>query len=165
MTEIGETVVRMDQLIKETKAFEKLCQSDIEKAEEVIAKGQLLIETYSTCPKDIVQPKCDELCRICEVFTERLNKRTETLLKARDLMERVEKANQWCAKGIELLASQRIENSSISAETAEASLQEIQKFIESADDFQLSSLREFKSPFEESTSLETIIVSQVSYYL
>lgn len=40
MTEIGETVIRMDQLIKETKSFEKLCQSDIEKAEDVIAKGK-----------------------------------------------------------------------------------------------------------------------------
>lgn len=51
----------------------------------------MLIETYTTCPKDIVQPKCDELCRVCEVFADRLAKRLDTLLKARDLMERVEK--------------------------------------------------------------------------
>lgn len=59
-----------------------------------IVSGQLLIDTYSTCPKDIVQPKCDELYRVCEVFTDRLAKRLETLLKARDLMERVEKVRK-----------------------------------------------------------------------
>lgn len=47
MTEIGETVVRMDQLIKETNAFEKLCRSDIEKAEEVIAKGSFTFNCTS----------------------------------------------------------------------------------------------------------------------
>ena len=164
MTEIGETTARMDQLIKEAKAFEKMCQLDIEKAEEVIAKGQLIIESYSTHSKDTVQPKCDELCRITEMFTERLIKRMETLLKARDLMQRVENANLWCANGIELLASQRIETFSVSKESAEIKLQEILKFMESSADFQLSELKDFKNFFEESTSLETIIVSQVGYY-
>lgn len=43
MTEIGETVVRVDTLIKETKAFQKICQGDIERAEEVISAGKIFI--------------------------------------------------------------------------------------------------------------------------
>lgn len=41
MTEIGETVERVDALLKETKRFQKLCDVDIERAEEVVAIGEL----------------------------------------------------------------------------------------------------------------------------
>lgn len=42
MTEIGETVQRVDTLLWETKAFQKLCDADIERAEEVVATGESL---------------------------------------------------------------------------------------------------------------------------
>lgn len=71
-------------------------------------------------------------------------------------------ANQWCANGVELLASQRIEKCSASPEIAEQSLQEIQAFIASAAEFKLSSPSEFKKIFLESTTPETkALVSQV----
>lgn len=119
MTEIGETVERVDVLLKETKRFQKLCDIDIERAEEVVAIGELfcfrfthsnasikyaislilvddfsgqqLISVRGACPKEVVQPKCDELSRVCDMVTERLSRRLEILLKSRDLMERVEK--------------------------------------------------------------------------
>lgn len=94
MTEIGETVSRVDQLIRETKAFNKICQSDVERAEEVISTGGQLINARSPCPQELVQPKCDELSRVCEIVTQRLSKRLETLSKNRDLMERVEKVRK-----------------------------------------------------------------------
>lgn len=71
-------------------------------------------------------------------------------------------ANKWCAKGVDLLASQRIERCSMSSEYAEESLQEIQDFIESASEFCVSSPREFRNVFQESTTPETkALVSQV----
>lgn len=152
----------MDQLINEIKEFEEICQPDFKRVVEVMAKGQSLIEDDDkTSAKDMIEPKCNELQRIARIFNEKLRKRTETLMKARDLIERVENANEWCAKGIDLLASQRIENVSVPPETAEIKLHEIIHFVESANDFQLLSLREF----EENSSLlnlESIIVSQVS---
>lgn len=42
MTEIGETVDRVDALIKETRTFQKLCNIDIERAEDVVAIGEPL---------------------------------------------------------------------------------------------------------------------------
>ncbi|XP_062710424.1 guanine nucleotide exchange factor DBS isoform X4 [Aedes albopictus] len=165
MTEIGETVDRMDQLIKETKDFQASCAVDVERADQVIATGQRLIGTkgcISSCPREVVQPKCDELARVCELINERITKRIETLIKARELMERVEKANKWCARGIELLATQRIEKCSVSAEIAEQSLQEIQEYLATAAEFKLSSPKEFKNVIQESTTLETkALVSQV----
>ncbi|XP_062552792.1 guanine nucleotide exchange factor DBS isoform X3 [Armigeres subalbatus] len=165
MTEIGETVDRMDQLIKETKEFQLGCAVDVERADQVIATGQRLIGSkscLSSCPREVVQPKCDELARVCELINERISKRIETLIKARELMERVEKANKWCARGIELLATQRIEKCSVSAEIAEQSLQEIQEYLATAAEFKLSSPKEFKNVIQESTTLETkALVSQV----
>lgn len=162
LNEIGDSVTRMDQLIEEMKSFEENCQCELERVDEVIAKGQTIIDSNDkSSSKDMVEPKCSELQRITKMFKDKLAKRTETLFKARDLMERVENANEWCAKGIDLLASQRIENVSVPPETAEIKLQEIIQFVESASDFQLLSLREL----EESSSLlhlESIIVSQVS---
>lgn len=40
MTEIGETVERVDAIIKDTKRFQTLCDVDIERAEEVVAIGK-----------------------------------------------------------------------------------------------------------------------------
>ncbi|XP_037046122.1 guanine nucleotide exchange factor DBS isoform X3 [Bradysia coprophila] len=162
MTEIGDSVDRVDALIKETKTFHGLCESDIERAEEVLSIGQQLISVRGACPKEMVQPKCDELFRVCEIITERLMKRLENLTKNRDLMERVEKANSWCARGIELLASQRIEKCSGSADIAEQSLAEIQQFLATASEFRVSSPREFRNVFQESTTPETkALVTQV----
>lgn len=136
MTEIGETVQRVDALIWDTKAFQKLCDTDIERAEEVVATGdsiadriwsaqintcwifvfrfvfvfvvfvavslrqtgQQLISLRGACPKEVVQPKCDELSRVCDIVSDRLTRRLETLAKSRDLMERIEKVrteSEW----------------------------------------------------------------------
>uniref|UniRef100_A0A8W7P6F5 CRAL-TRIO domain-containing protein n=1 Tax=Anopheles coluzzii TaxID=1518534 RepID=A0A8W7P6F5_ANOCL len=164
MTEIGETVTRMDQLLQETKEFQVICSVDVERAEQVINVGQRLIGSrgcISSCPKEVVQPKCDELNRVCELIHNRLSKRIDTLAKARELMERVEKANKWCTRGIELLATQRIEKCSVSAEIAEQSLQEIQDYLASAAEFKLSSPNEIKNEIQENTTLETkALVSQ-----
>lgn len=94
MTEIcdGNTVDRVDCLIKEAKLFSKLCQTDLERAEEVISCGWQLIQK-AACPKEVVQPKCDELSRIRSLINDRLYKRHEILLKSRELMDRVEKVS------------------------------------------------------------------------
>lgn len=54
-----------------------------------------MISVRGACPKEVVQPKCDELSRVCDMVTERLSRRLEILLKSRDLMERVEKVCSW----------------------------------------------------------------------
>ena len=81
----------VDMLIKEAKVFQKMCQSDIERAEKVISAGQQLVGIRGAYPREVVQPKCEELLRVCDIITDRLTKRVEILAKNRDLMERVEK--------------------------------------------------------------------------
>lgn len=163
MTEIGDTVVRIEQLIQETQSFQQSCEMDVERAMSVIENGRSIIENNDkSSSKDTVEPKCSELNRMLEMFNEKVSKREDTLTNAHRLMERVEKANEWCAKGIDFLASQRIENASLSPDIAEQKLKDIQSFVESAEDFEISSLKDLKNCQEENTSLETIILSQVS---
>lgn len=74
-------------------------------------------------------------------------------------------ANEWCTRGIELLASQRIEKCSVSVEIAERSLQEIREFMASAGEFCAGSDGDLRSSFEDSNAAipETkALVSQVS---
>lgn len=63
-----------------------------------------------------------------------------------------------------MLASQRIENCSMSPEFAEQSLQELQQFVLSASEFCLtSSPRELRNVFQESATPETkALVTQVN---
>ncbi|KAJ4435473.1 hypothetical protein ANN_18089 [Periplaneta americana] len=239
MTEIGETVARVDTLIREATAFQKLCMNDIERAEELISIGQQLLHSRHYCALDCVQPKCSELQRMCHLLSERLESRLITLAKCRDLQERIDKtfemgrafarmgesrnayrvlvgrpegkrplgrprrrwednmkmdlrevgyddrdwinlaqdrdqwrayvraamnlrANRWCTRGIDLLASQHIEKCSTSPELAEQSLIEIQQYVASAEEFKLSSPKEFRSLFQDSITPETkALVTQV----
>lgn len=168
MTDIGDSVMSIDRLLCTIDEFGQLCQPDLVAINEVISKGGTIMSTSEKkSSKDMIEPKCTELQRIRRIFNERLLKQKETLAKARDLMERVDNANEFCSKGIDLLASQGIENVSIaiSVEAAEAKLHEIVQFLDSAEDFRLStSLRDL----EETPSLlnlENIVVSQVSLLL
>lgn len=92
----------------------------------------------------IIQHKCRELPRICDIISEILKEHSEILNKNRELVKKAEKGNEWRANNVELLTSQRIENCSSSAELSEQSLQEIQIFIASAIDFELHTSSEFK---------------------
>ncbi|XP_017778682.1 PREDICTED: guanine nucleotide exchange factor DBS isoform X2 [Nicrophorus vespilloides] len=162
MTEIGDTVSRVETLMRETSAFQKLCIADIERGEEVIASGHQLLKIKNSCPLECVEPKCNELMRVRDILTGRLDKRLETLVKCRDLMEQIDKANQWCAKCIDLLASQGIEKCTSSVELAERSLNELQEYLASADEFNLSTAKNFEQIFQESCTLETkALVTQV----
>jgi len=61
------------------------------------------------------------------------------------------------------LASQHIEKCSSSPELAEQSLMEIQQYVASAEEFKLSSPKEFRSLFQDSITPETkALVTQVS---
>ncbi|XP_019765330.1 guanine nucleotide exchange factor DBS isoform X4 [Dendroctonus ponderosae] len=155
MSEFGETVARVDTLIKETNAFEKICQTDIQRAEEAVSSGQLLMRTKNTCPIECVEPKCSELLRMKEMLLNRLVKRKELLSKCRELIERLEKVNSWCATGVTLLTSQNIEQCSNSPELAQKCINEIRNFEATAKEFMSTAHKDFRDIFEDSVTPET----------
>ncbi|KAL1493421.1 hypothetical protein ABEB36_011480 [Hypothenemus hampei] len=155
MTEIGETVVRVDALIEEISLFEKICQSDIQRAEDVIASGNMLIRAQNTCPIECVEPKCNELIEMKDMLFVKLSKRKELLIRNRELMEKVEKANHWCSTGVILLASQTVEQCSNSSELAEKYINEIEEFQATAKDVMSNGQKNLIDFFQDSITSET----------
>ncbi|KAF3425324.1 hypothetical protein E2986_10977 [Frieseomelitta varia] len=151
MTEVGETQARIEQLLCDTSAFQRICRGDIERAEEVISAGQQLLSGRHQCPTDVVEPKCVELQRICTILSQKLERRLHMLTKCRELMERIDKANTWCTRGIELLASQN------NTTPPDQALQELQELIEAAEEFHHP-----RCIFQDSVMPETkALISQV----
>lgn len=77
-------------------------------------------------------------------------------------------ANEWCTRGIALLASQRIEKCAASVEIAETSLLEIREFMASASEFCASDGSSgdghLRSCFDDSVTPETrALVTQVGF--
>ncbi|XP_076045191.1 guanine nucleotide exchange factor DBS-like isoform X5 [Oratosquilla oratoria] len=160
MCEIGDSVAHVDQLLQEAQEFHGQTADQLQKAEEIRIFGTQLIESQHYA-LDSIQPKCVELARMRDVFTETITKRIETLHKCRDLQQRIEKANQWCAEGVDLLASQQIERCQ-APEFAEEALRELEVFLSSSDPNQLGSPRELRTMFEDFITPETkALVQQV----
>lgn len=75
-------------------------------------------------------------------------------------------ANRWCTNGIELLASQRIEQCSNSIELAERYLKEIKDFVASSQDFTSNGSKDFRDLFQDNTIIETnALIAQVDIRL
>nr|XP_053642339.1 guanine nucleotide exchange factor DBS-like isoform X7 [Cherax quadricarinatus] len=153
MSEIGDSVIHVDQLLAEAQDFHMLTADQLEKAEELRIIGTQLIESQHYAV-DSIQPKCVELVRMRDAFHDRITKRLETLHKCRDLQERIERANKWCTEGVELLASQQIERCQ-APEFAEEALRELEDFMASSDHNRLGSSRELKAMFEDVITPET----------
>lgn len=142
--------------------FPSFFKDDVEKARQLSRIGEQLIENKHYAI-DSIHPKCIELQRFCDDFTDRLTKRLESLRKYRNLQERVECANKWCARGVNLLAGQQFERCS-SPEFARSALDEVDAFLQSSSEFKLDNPREFHNYFKDMITPETTaLVQQVRY--
>lgn len=83
----------------------------------------------------------------------------DALKKHRELQEQIDKANNWCASGWELLSSQHIEKATGDSELIEKNITEIKKFLSTAEQLQLNSPKDL---FKDNITAETkALVSQV----
>ncbi|XP_069993458.1 guanine nucleotide exchange factor DBS-like isoform X2 [Penaeus vannamei] len=153
MSEIGDSVHHVDQLLAEAQDFHMMTADQLEKAEELRIIGTQLIESQHYAV-DSIQPKCVELVRMRDAFHDRITNRLETLHKCRDLQERIEQANKWCTEGVELLASQQIERCQ-APEFAEEALRELDEFLASSEYSRLGTSRELRTMFEDVITPET----------
>ncbi|KAG7310761.1 hypothetical protein JYU34_003572 [Plutella xylostella] len=149
MTEVGETAGRVENLIKEANDFEKLCECDLGTASGVIEDGEKLMEDPLSS-LDHIESKCEELRRTSALLMDKIQKRNLLLTKARELMDRIDKANEWCATGVELLAG-------------EGGLIAVEKLLEDAKSFGLTAPDQFREMLMQSATQETrALVTQVA---
>ncbi|XP_059711682.1 probable guanine nucleotide exchange factor MCF2L2 isoform X1 [Haemorhous mexicanus] len=144
--DIGDSVTRVENLLKEQKHLEEKGQEPLEKAQSLALHGEQLIQNNHYAI-DSIRPKCVELRRICDDFTNETKKKYDILGKSLELHKQLDKASQWCEAGIYLLASQAVDKCQ-SQEGAETALVEIEKFLVTAKEHQLSSLKEFYNQFD-----------------
>ncbi|NXT02339.1 MCF2L factor, partial [Jacana jacana] len=144
--DVGDSVTRVEHLLREQKHLEEKGQEPLEKAQSLALHGEQLIQNNHYAV-DSIRPKCVELRRICDDFTNETKKKYDILGKSLELHKQLDKASQWCESGIYLLASQAVDKCQ-SQEGAETALVEIEKFLVTAKDHQLSNPKEFYNQFD-----------------
>uniref|UniRef100_A0A8C3PWG8 MCF.2 cell line derived transforming sequence-like 2 n=1 Tax=Chrysolophus pictus TaxID=9089 RepID=A0A8C3PWG8_CHRPC len=135
-SDVGDSVTRVEHLLREQKQLEEKGQEPLEKAQTLALHGEQLIQNNHYAV-DSIRPKCVELRRICDDFTNETKKKYDILGKSLELHKQLDKASQWCEAGIYLLASQAVDKCQ-SQEGAETALVEIEKFLATAKEHQLS---------------------------
>uniref|UniRef100_A0A669PVS8 MCF.2 cell line derived transforming sequence-like 2 n=1 Tax=Phasianus colchicus TaxID=9054 RepID=A0A669PVS8_PHACC len=147
-SDIGDSVTRVEHLLREQKQLEEKGQEPLEKAQTLALHGEQLIQNNHYAV-DSIRPKCVELRRICDDFTNETKKKYDILGKSLELHKQLDKvSDQWCEAGIYLLASQAVDKCQ-SQEGAETALVEIEKFLATAKEHQLSNPKEILQKLED----------------
>ncbi|XP_073332185.1 guanine nucleotide exchange factor DBS [Pagrus major] len=146
LSDIGDCVARVEHLLKELKALEEKARPTIEKAQLHALHGDQLIQSNHYAV-DSIRPKCVELRRVCDDFSNEAKKKTDVLSKSLQIHVGIDKVNQWCESGIYLLASQAVDKCQ-SQDGAESALTDIERFLESAEKNQLTELRNLHNQYE-----------------
>ncbi|CAK6969727.1 guanine nucleotide exchange factor DBS isoform X10 [Scomber scombrus] len=146
LSDIGDCVARVEQLLQELKALEEKAQPTVEKAQLHALHGDQLIQSNHYAV-DSIRPKCVELRRVCDDFSNEAKKKTDVLSKSLQIHMGIDKVNQWCESGIYLLASQAVDKCQ-SQEGAESALTDIESFLDSAEKNQLTELRNLHNQYE-----------------
>eukprot|EP00058_Branchiostoma_floridae_P000490 XP_002585978.1 hypothetical protein BRAFLDRAFT_255819 [Branchiostoma floridae] len=151
--ETGDSVARVDALLKEASQLENKAKVGMDKARRLVARGDELI-SENHYAVDSIRPKCHEMQLVCDDFTVAMEKRVDLLNRSHDLQQRLEKANRWCTQGVDLLASQPIDKCQ-TQEGAESALKECSDFLKTFDDLRLQDPKEFHVKFEEMLTAES----------
>uniref|UniRef100_A0A674NJ40 Guanine nucleotide exchange factor DBS-like n=1 Tax=Takifugu rubripes TaxID=31033 RepID=A0A674NJ40_TAKRU len=146
LSDIGDCVARVEYLLKELKSLEEKAQPTVEKAQLQALHGDQLIQSNHYAV-DSIRPKCIELRRVCDNFSNEAKKKKDILGKSLQIHTGITKVNQWCESGIYLLASQAVDKCQ-SQEGAESALTDIECFLESAEKNQLNDLRNLHNQYE-----------------
>ncbi|KAM4693475.1 putative guanine nucleotide exchange factor MCF2L2 [Discoglossus pictus] len=144
--DIGDSMPRVEQLLKDLKQLEEKGQECLEKAQLHALHGDQLIQNNHYAV-DSIRPKCVELRRICDDFTNETKKKYDILGKSLELHQQLDKANQWCEEGIYLLASQAVDKCQ-SQDGAESALKDIEKFIGGSKAHELSNPIDFYNKYD-----------------
>nr|XP_029488645.1 guanine nucleotide exchange factor DBS-like isoform X8 [Oncorhynchus nerka] len=146
VSDIGDCVTRVEMLLNDLNTLEEKAQESLEKAQLHALHGDQLIQSNHYAV-DSIWPKCVELRRICDNFTNEAKKKYDILSKSNQIHKGIDKVNQWCESGVYLLASQAVDKCQ-SQDGAEAALQDIEKFLETAKENQLSDLKNIHNQYE-----------------
>ncbi|XP_038658688.1 guanine nucleotide exchange factor DBS isoform X1 [Scyliorhinus canicula] len=129
-TDMGSSCSHVGHIVRDLYKLEEKSQEALEKAEALAARGDQLIEDNHYAV-DSILPKCIDLRAVCDNLVNGIKAKKELLNQSMELHKRLEQAMHWCDSGIYLLASQPVDKCQ-SQDGAEAALQEIEKYLDTA---------------------------------
>lgn len=147
MTDRGETLTKVEALLVQLQDFESCSKVDITRAMQLRTCGENFIDENHYAV-DCIRPKCAELERICSHYNTLFTGRSKVLNASKDLFNKMEKANKWSTKGVDLLASQAIDKCSTES-GAKCALNEIDSFIATAESLQFGTPKEFRQNYDD----------------
>ncbi|XP_053490086.1 guanine nucleotide exchange factor DBS isoform X2 [Ictalurus furcatus] len=150
LSDSGDGASRIEQLLKDLRSMQDRAQESLEKAQLHALHGDQLIQSNHYAV-DSIRPKCVELRRICDDFSNEAKKKNDFLSKSLEIHTWIEKVSHWCENGVYLLASQAVDKCQ-SQEGAEAALQDIERYMETAKEQQLSQLKDLYNQHEMALS-------------
>ncbi|XP_074467288.1 proto-oncogene DBL isoform X1 [Sebastes fasciatus] len=104
----GTTVVQTQQLLMDLEMLDKQAKEEMARAQVVILHGHQMAANHHYALALIVQ-RCNELRHHCDIITSAIRTKRASLIRARDLLLRLEGALRWCDEGAYLLASQMVD--------------------------------------------------------
>uniref|UniRef100_A0AAZ3RYC6 Guanine nucleotide exchange factor DBS n=1 Tax=Oncorhynchus tshawytscha TaxID=74940 RepID=A0AAZ3RYC6_ONCTS len=137
-SEVGISPAHAEHILRELNSQEEKACDVLDWALSLAAEGDGLIESAHYA-EDSILPKCSELRAVCDEVTSFLKTKKVLLLRAMELHHCLEKASRWCEEGIYLLASQPVDRCQ-SQDGAEAALQELEKYLDTAAQHQITDL-------------------------
>uniref|UniRef100_A0A8C2J1C7 Mcf.2 cell line derived transforming sequence-like a n=1 Tax=Cyprinus carpio TaxID=7962 RepID=A0A8C2J1C7_CYPCA len=159
-SEVGISPAHIEHILKELTNYEDRAYVTLALA----CDADQLIEA-SHYAVDSILPKCSELRAVCEEISGVLEAKKTHLLKAMDLHQCLEKATKWCEDGIYLLASQPVDKCQ-SQDGAESALQEIERYLETANQHKLTDLsgiwRDYESVLTQDFRVDKVFQKQLS---
>ncbi|KAM3862407.1 guanine nucleotide exchange factor DBS [Diretmus argenteus] len=144
-SEVGISPAHADHIFRELTSYEEKVCEVLDRALALAREGDKLIQN-SHYAEDSIQPKCSELRANSEDVSSNLRAKKDHLLKAMELHHSLERAAKFCDDGIYLLASQPVDKCQ-SHEGAESALQELERYLDTAGQNQLTDLiwREYET--------------------
>ncbi|CAH1781907.1 unnamed protein product [Owenia fusiformis] len=151
--ESGDSLQRVEHLMKELRHFEEDSVDDFDKSEQLKNIGERLIagDHYAV---DSIKPKCFELNHMNKKYREITEHKREVLKKSLELQDRLAKASRWCSEGVDLLATQQIERCQ-TQDGALLALKDVETFQDKAKELNLGDPKEFKAMFGKVMDSET----------
>ncbi|KAM9396615.1 guanine nucleotide exchange factor DBS isoform 30-T31 [Salvelinus alpinus] len=137
-SEVGISPAHAEHILRELNSQEEKACDVLDWALALATEGDGLIESAHYA-EDSILPKCSELRAVCDEVTSFLKTKKVLLLRAMELHHCLEKASRWCEEGIYLLASQPVDRCQ-SQDGAEAALQELEKYLDTAAQHQITDL-------------------------
>ncbi|XP_041440175.1 guanine nucleotide exchange factor DBS isoform X2 [Xenopus laevis] len=136
--DVGNSCSHAEHNLKDLSNFEVKSQEVLQEAQNLAREGDQLIQSNHYAV-DSILPKCNEIGNLCESISSTIQQRRQNLHKSLELHRHLEKSMKWRDEGIYLLASQPVDKFQ-SQDGAEASLQEIERFLETGTDITLQDL-------------------------